>query len=265
MKKILSSLFFIFAINCFAKSPSPEIYSVVDLSSGNYLEQSNINKIHSIASLTKLMTAYVLIKYHPNLEACASKVTEDDKDYLKGTKTRMEMNAYISCKKLLQAMLVMSDNWAASALSKTIPGVSSRQFIQLMNAQAKEWGMTSTFFRDSSGLSPENQSTAHNMNTLIYQVSSVKLINDLSSQKDILFVKNNGEMRFFKNTNKLIRESNYQALLSKTGYIKESGYNLIFVPKNCQKQNIALLIMGAKSSATRARFAEKILGKYSCV
>lgn len=264
MKKILSLFFLFCSISCFAKSSSPDIYSVFDLSSGNYLEQSNINKVHSIASLTKLMTAYVLIKYHPNLEACASKVTEEDRDYLKGTKTRMEMNAYISCKKLLQAMLVMSDNWAASALSKTIPGVSSEQFIQLMNAQARQWSMNSTYFRDSSGLSPQNQSTAHNMNTLIYQVFEVNLIKNLSSQKDILFVKNNGEMNFYKNTNKLIRESNHEALLSKTGYIRESGYNLIFVPKNCKKKNIALLIMGAKSSATRASFAERLLDKYNC-
>lgn len=264
MKKFIYLLLLLGSFNCFAKISSPDIYSVVDLSSGNYLEQSNINKVHSIASLTKLMTAYVLIKYHPNLEACASKVTDDDKDYLKNTKTRMEMDTYISCKKLLQAMLVMSDNWAASSLSKSIPGVSSQQFIQLMNAQAKEWSMTSTFFKDPSGLSPENQSTAHNMNTLIYQVFSIKIIKELSSQKDILFVKNNGEMNFYKNTNKLIRESNYEALLSKTGYIKESGYNLIFVPKNCKKRIIALLIMGAKSSATRASFAERLLDKYSC-
>lgn len=264
MKKIIFLLFLFCSLTCSAKILSPQIYSVIDLKSGDYLEYSNIDKVHSIASLTKLMTAYVLIKNHPNLDTCVNKVTNDDKDYLKGTGTRMEVDVSLSCKKLLQAMLVMSDNWAASSLSKSIPGITSQNFIQLMNDQAKEWNMTSTYFRDSSGLSPQNQSTAHNMNILIYKVFGVKLIKDLSSQKNILFVKNNGDVSFYKNTNKLIRESNYEALLSKTGYIKESGYNLIFVPKNCKSKSIALVIMGAKSSANRASFAERLMGKYSC-
>ena len=133
-----------------------------------------------------------------------------------------------------------------------------------MNAQAASWGMKMTYFKDSSGLSPENLSTVKDLNILVKNVLAVNLIKNLSGQKDIVMIKENGNLDFFKNTNRLIRENNHEASLSKTGYIKESGYNLIFVPKSCKKKDIAIIVLGAVSSLKRSDFAENILNKYGC-
>jgi len=260
MKKLIL-LLCLFSLPVFAKISAPPIYSVVDLNSGQYLEEFNAKQIHSIASLTKLMTAYVLLKNHPNLDTCFAQITDADRDDLKNTKTKMIKNQYMSCKKLMQVMLIMSDNWAASALAKTIPGINYSQFVALMNQQASAWGMKSTSFSDTSGLSPANISTAQDMNSLIWNVSQVKQISSLSAQKELIFINDGGQFSFYKNTNKLIREQNRSALLSKTGYIKESGYNLVFVPEKCLKRKIAIVIMGAKSSATRADFCTATLGE----
>ena len=263
-KMFISLLLLCLNLPVFAKPVPVLIYSVMDLSNDSYLEQSNINRLHSIASLTKLMTAYVLIKNHPGIETCTSKITLEDRDLLKNTKTHIVKDETISCKKLLQAMLIMSDNWAASSLARSLPGKSSSQFIGLMNEQASKWGMKMTYFKDSSGLSPENLSTVKDLNILVKNVLSVNLIKNLSGQKDIVMMKENGDLDFFKNTNRLIRENNYEAILSKTGYIKESGYNLVFVPKNCKQKNIAIIVLGSISSIKRSDFAENIMGKYGC-
>lgn len=244
---------------------TPLIYSVIDLDNKTYLDSKNLNQPHSMASLTKLMTAYVLIKNHPNLDNCYTKITQEERDDLKKTKTRLEKNEAVPCKKLIQAMLIVSDNWAASALSKTIPGVSQQKFVQMMNVQAREWSMKDTLYKDPAGLSPENISTAHDLNILMSKVMNEKLITQISSQKDMVFIETSGHFLIFKNSNKLIREMHYEAYLSKTGYIKESGYNLIFVPiKKCNKRSLGFVVLGAKNSAKRADFMKGMLEKYSC-
>lgn len=244
---------------------TPLIYSVINLDNQTYLDSKNVQKPHSMASLTKLMTAYVLIKNHPDLDSCYTKITQEERDDLKKTRTRLEKNEDFSCKKLIQAMLIVSDNWAASALSKTIPRVSQQKFIQMMNAQARDWGMKDTLYKDPSGLSPDNISTAHDLNILMLKVMNEKLITQMSSQKDMVFIETSGNFLIFKNSNKLIREMHYEAYLSKTGYINESGYNLMFVPiKKCNRKSLGFVVMGAKSSAKRADFMKNLLEKYSC-
>ena len=242
----------------------PAAYSIMDMKTGNYYESYNSTAQRPIASLTKLMTAYVFLRYIPDLEKCITNITQEDNDNIKRTKTKLDKYEPISCKKLLQTMLISSDNGAAHALARSIPNLSYNGFIKLMNEQAREWSMLNTQFVDSSGLSPKNISTVNNLNMLLYQTSKIPLISYLSSQKTTVYVKKQGQLLYLNNTNKLIRDRNYNAILSKTGYIKESGYNLIYVPDNCTYHNIAILILGAKSSQQRANFAENILHKYSC-
>ena len=242
----------------------PKIYSVVDLDTGIHIEKMNTEKVHSLASITKLMTAYVLIENHPDLSSCTTKITKDDRGLLNNTKSRIYKNQLIDCEKLVQAMLVSSDNWAAMALSKVIPGVSSGQFVELMNNQAAKWDMKSTFFKDPSGLSSENISTADDLMILMKKLQDINLINK-SSKKEVVMETKSGNSLLLKNTNRILHLGIFEALLSKTGYIRASLYNLIFVPKGgCDKQNIGFIIMGSSSSATRAAFAQRLLNKYEC-
>lgn len=242
------------------------IYSLMDLNTGEYLEGSNTNKVHSLASLTKLMSSYIFIKNHPNWRNCQITVTDDDKDTLKNTRTRVAKNQPYSCEDILEAVLVMSDNWAASSISRNVPNVSEREFIRLMNKQARMWGMKNTTFADPAGLNPNNKSTASDLNILISQLSKDSDMQELSTKKDVVLKGANGQFKTFSNTNMLVREKFFGATLSKTGYINESGYNLVFVPQFCAEgRHLALVVMGARSSMTRASFAKNLLNKYNCV
>ena len=270
MKFLFSVLFCLIISNSYGHTNkvdnfTPDIYEVFDLTNNKKLLGHNDNQLHSIASLTKLMTAHTFLKYYKEpLNNCVSSISDNENDNIKHTHTRIERNKKISCESLLQLMLLVSDNYAASTISGSIPGVSKEKFYDLMNNEAKNLQMNQTFYKDSSGLSFENQSTANDLINLIKisltneklkQLASTYAVNMTEGDKTILF----------QNSNKLVRENIYDTELSKTGYITESGYNLIFVPKNkCNDKKIAIVIMGAKSSNARTIFAIHLLDMYGC-
>ena len=247
--------------------PSNVIYSIYDLNSSQYLEQQKINSPHSIASLTKLMTSYVFLKETPSLNNCEMSITDEDKDLVKKTRTHLPKYESISCKKILDATLALSDNYAASSIARHTGTLSKPEFIAKMNAQARAWGMNNTFFADSSGLNPENKSTANDLTKFLSKIVKTKefeLMEEASTSKEVLLT-HTGIPKSYGNTNKLIREEIFDAQLSKTGYISESGYNLMFIPQECDdNKKLALVIMGEKSSWNRSSLATKLLKKYNC-
>lgn len=264
--KRLFLLFTVFlSFNVSAVTPPP-IYIVYDLKNNHILSSHSQNVQHSIASLTKLMTAYVFLKYYnSDLKTCMSSISDHDKDTIKNTRTRIYKNKAISCLSLMQLMLLSSDNYAASALAGSIPNISRKQFYFLMNQEAKKIGMNQTFYADSSGLSFQNKSTAFDLLKMTKILMNEEIIQKMSGVY-ALNLKDGKKRIEFKNSNKLIRDNIYSAQLSKTGYISESGYNLIFVPLNeCEDKKIAIIIMGAKSSLHRFGFAKDMLKKYGCV
>ena len=163
-----------FSVN--AKDGKP--YIVFDYESNKVLEQKLENKMWSIASLTKLMTAYVFLKKENNLQSCSMTITNDDDDTLKFTKTRLEKEYAYSCESLLKMMLTVSDNYAASALARKH---NKNEFIKEMNLVAKKLGMKDTNFVDSSGLSPKNVSTILDYYKLIVAIKQDKKIWNLIS------------------------------------------------------------------------------------
>lgn len=242
------------------------IYTLMDLNTGEYLESKNADKVHSLASLTKLMSAYVFMNNHPEWHSCEITITEKERDTLKNTRTRVVRNQPLPCEHILEAVLVMSDNWAAASLANNVPNISRKEFIRLMNKQARMWGMKDTVFADPAGVNPNNKSTAKDLNILISQLSKDARMQELSTKRDVVLKGTNGAFKTFHNTNMLVRENFFGSTLSKTGFINESGYNLVFVPLFCAEgRHLALVVMGARSSMTRASFARNLLNKYNCV
>ncbi len=243
------------------------IYSVYDLTNSEYLEKNRINSTHSIASLTKLMSSYIFLKNTPSLEGCHVQITEEDKDLLKNTRSPLPRYKNINCTKILEATLSLSDNYAASSLSRHVPQVSKSEFINKMNEQARKWNMNNTYFADPSGLNPKNKSTANDLTKFLSKIvytKEFKIMDSFSTSKSFL-LPTAGKPRLFSNTNRLIREEKFDAVLSKTGYINESGYNLMFMPKNCgNNKQLALVIMGERTSYNRSSLATKLLNKYDC-
>ncbi|EIJ69730.1 D-alanyl-D-alanine carboxypeptidase family protein [Pasteurella bettyae] len=238
-------------------------YVVYDFTHDKILETHSPDNIQPIASVTKLMTANVFLENNRNPN-CTTTISEEDYDYIKGTSSKLPKNTPISCNELLKAMLVHSDNYAAHALSRSA-GMSRMQFIQKMNEKAKALGMTSTHFTDSSGLSSTNVSSAMDLVKLArYSLNNSK-IQDLSNTR-AAYIRAGRNNVFMKNTNKLVRDEIFDAALSKTGYIRESGYNLVFVNKHqCHHSTIGVISLNNTSSAFRSTFTKSKLEQYGCL
>lgn len=242
--------------------PSHIKYVIFDYRTGKVLEEKNANQVWPLASLTKLMTAHVFLNNHKDIGNCTAKITHEDRDTLKFTTTRLKRNTNYECGELLEAMLTVSDNYAASALARSIPGWSKSDFIKEMNLQAKRWGLSSTFFVDSSGLSPKNVSSANDYYKLTRYVAHTPFLSDLSTIKSKTVETVHGDRTQINNTNPLIRNG-WKSIVSKTGYIRESGYNLAYVSDKCEAP-IGLIEFGANTSSERVSFARRKLAKYDC-
>ena len=156
-----------------------------------------------------------------------------------------------------------SDNYAAHALSRSA-GMSRQQFIKKMNDKARALGMTSTHFSDSSGLSNGNVSSVMDLVKLAkYSLNNaeIKRLSNISST----YIQTGKRNIFVKNTNKLVRDEMFSAAINKTGYIRESGYNLVFVNKvPCNRATIGVISLNNVSSAYRSSFTKSKLEKYGC-
>ncbi|WP_314311821.1 serine hydrolase [Aggregatibacter segnis] len=237
-------------------------YVVYDFTHNKILESSSPHSVRPIASVTKLMTANVFLEHNKNAR-CTASITAEDADHIKGTSTKLPRYTPISCNELLKAMLVHSDNYAAHALSRSA-GMSRQQFIKKMNDKARALGMTSTHFSDSSGLSNGNVSSVMDLVKLAkYSLNNaeIKRLSNISST----YIQTGKRNIFVKNTNKLVRDEMFSAAINKTGYIRESGYNLVFVNKvPCNRATIGVISLNNVSSAYRSSFTKSKLEKYGC-
>lgn len=256
-----------FALSCLlfaAAAKADPMYAVYDFTTNRLLEGQNIHTVHPIASVTKIMTAHVFLKHNPNAQ-CMSSITDEDVDRLKGTKTRLPFYTAIACDDLLKAMLVSSDNYAAHALSRSA-GMSRAEFIQEMNQEALRLGMHNTRFYDSSGLSEGNVSTVADLTVLSYHALLNPKIRNISNISNMNVNPIGTQPVSFRNTNRLVREGSFGALLSKTGYIRASGYNLVFVNGTpCRDgKTIGVISLNHQSSQSRSNFTAQKLQEYGC-
>lgn len=238
-------------------------YVVYDFTHDKVLESRSPYSVQPIASVTKLMTANVFLENNRDRN-CTASITDEDNDYIKGTHTKLPKYTPMPCNELLKAMLVHSDNYAAHALARSA-GMSRIQFIGKMNEKAKELGMKSTRFSDSSGLSSNNVSSAMDLVKLAKYSLNKPQIQALSNTS-AAYIRAGGRNVFVKNTNKLVREEIFGAALNKTGYIRESGYNLVFVNKfQCHQSTIGVISLNNTSSAFRSAFTKSKLEQYGCL
>lgn len=179
-----------------------------------------------IASLTKLMTALIVLESNPSMDEALA-INQDDRDRLKGSHSRIPFGTVLTRAELLRAALGASDNRAASALARNYPG-GSAAFIAAMNAKAQALDMTGTRFTDASGLSPGNVSTARDLLKLLDAARREPLIHSFTTSSEFhvtdLMTGRNIE---FVNTNRLVRQEQWEIALSKTGYTADAGNCLV--------------------------------------
>lgn len=260
MKKALSLLLLLSPL--VSAYTGGQTYIVYDFTHNRILESKNPNHVRPIASVTKLMTANVFLENNKK-KNCTAAITEADTDHIKGTYTTLPRNKPIACDELLKAMLVQSDNYAAHALSRAA-GMSRAQFIQKMNQKAKQLGMHSTHFSDSSGLSSQNVSSVADLVKLSRHSLQKQALRDLSNTRATLIKAGNKHI-YMHNTNALVRDEIFDAALNKTGYTREAGFNLVFINKHrCRNGLVGVISLNNQSAAARSQFTKQKLMQYGC-
>jgi serine-type D-Ala-D-Ala endopeptidase (penicillin-binding protein 7) len=200
---------------------------VVNHETGEVLYEKNINVVHPVASLTKLMTAVVILDNELALDTTI-RVENDDIDLARRSRSKMRIGEVLARRDLLRLALMSSENRAASALARTYPG-GREAFVAAMNRKAAQIGMRSTWFVDSSGLSSKNVSTARDMAKLVATAARYPLIREYSTTAQVSLTRlDSGTQIDYKNTNLLLRRDNGWAInLSKTGFLNDAGYCLV--------------------------------------
>ncbi len=218
------------AVSDFTKEGDPNLQSsavlVLDAKSGQTLLAKNADQVHPIASITKLMTAMVVLDSKLPLDE-AVQIANDDVDTLKNTKSRLPVGANFRRDDLIRIALVASDNRAAAALGRSYPG-GIAAFVDAMNAKARAMGLTATRFVDSSGLAPGNVSSPADLGRLVSEASRYPEIREYSTTPALdVTLPDTGRKVAYVNTNALVRAGNWDIGVSKTGYISESGKCLV--------------------------------------
>lgn len=208
---------------------SPGLHSasavVVD-GKGNVIYGKDINTVRPIASITKLMTAMVVLDAELPLDEKIT-VTRDDRDTGKNTGSRLAYGATLTRRQMIQIAIMSSENRAASALGRTYPG-GLKKFIEQMNLKAAELKMEHSHFADPAGLNPANTSTASDLSKMIAAAYTYPLIQKASTTEsmEVRPFSNRGALRY-NNTNRLLKNNTWDIALSKTGYINEAGRCLV--------------------------------------
>jgi len=197
---------------------------ILDEQTGEVLYGKNAGSIQPIASITKLMTAMVVLDANLDLEEHLS-VTNDDVDYLRGSSSRLAVGVSLSRDEMLRLALMASENRAASALSRHYPG-GRDAFVQAMNLKAQLLGLQGTRFADGTGLSSTNVSTAEDLAKLVRAAHRYPKISEYSTASNLSLTVGKRPMAF-RNTNGLVANRDWDIGLSKTGYINEAGRCLV--------------------------------------
>ena len=218
------------AVADFNKDGYPNLMSsaaiVLDAKTGQTLFAKNADQVQPIASITKLMTAMVVLDAKLPLDE-AIQITSADLDTLKGTSSRLPLGSHFRRDDLIRIALVASDNRAAAALGRSYPG-GIDAFVSAMNAKAKMLGLESTRFVDSSGLAPGNVSSPAELARLVAEASHYPVIREYSTTPALdVTLPETGRRVAYQNTNALVRTGTWDIGLSKTGYISESGKCLV--------------------------------------
>src|SRR3954471_1200116 len=181
---------------------------VLDANTGNTLYSKNADHPAPIASITKLMTAMVILDAKLPLDEVLQ-ITNEDVDLIKNTKSRLPIGAHFRRDDLIRLALMASDNRAASALGRNYPG-GILTFVDAMNAKAKLLGLNATHYVDSSGLAPGNVSSAHDLGKLVAEAAKYDLIREYTTTGAVTVTLPEAKRPLtFVNTNSLVRASDW--------------------------------------------------------
>jgi len=227
---------------------------VMDQASGEVLLEKNADAALPIASITKVMTAMVVLDAGQPLDESIV-IAREDTQLEKYSASRLKVGASFTRGELLHLALMSSENRAANALGRSYPG-GLPAFVVAMNDKAQALGMTNSTFVEPTGLSSGNVASPRDLAVLVNAAHHIPLIRDYSTDRDAV-VRVGGRQQQFKNTNALTRDDNWDIGLSKTGFIRDAGKCLVMQARLDQR-DVIIVMLDAEGSTKRLADAERI-------
>ena len=227
---------------------------VIDQDTREVLFRKNDHAVLPIASLTKLMTGVIISGAKLPMDEIIT-ITQDDVDTEKGSRSRLKVGASLTRGEMLHLALMSSENRAANALGRTYPG-GLAVFVSLMNAKAKLLGMTDTRYVEPTGLSSRNQSSAQDLAALVGAAHADPVLRELSTSSGYQVAVGNRTLQY-NNTNRLIKNPEWDIGLQKTGYISEAGQCLVMQTKIAGRKLI-MVFLDSAGKLSRLGDAERV-------
>lgn len=232
---------------------SASSFVVLDLVNNYFVLEKNPDEVWPIASISKLMSALVLLdELGIDLDAYYQIKSEDRRV---GGRDYLFIGDEVTNRDLLALALIASDNSAISALVSSA-GLSEDEFAVLMNEKARQMGMENTSFQDASGLSSKNVSTAREVSLLVKEAFAHEIIADFANKYEYQIITKQGRVKKIVSTNELLNyNNNYIKIIGgKTGYNDASGYclGLKFLFNNNQE----LISVVLNSATLKSRFSD---------
>ena len=227
---------------------------IQDQETGEVLFGKNMSTVTPIASITKLMTAMVVLDANLDLNETIT-ISGNDMDSLRGTHSRLKPGVSLTRDELLRIALMASENRAAAALGRTYPG-GFDAFRRAMNHKAQMLGMTDTRFDDATGLSSTNVSSAEDLAKLVRAAHAYNLIRSYTTMTEHE-VHVAGRPLAYRNTNRLVANAAWNIGLSKTGYTNDAGRCLVLQAKLAER-NVIIVLLDSWGKLSRIGDANRV-------
>jgi serine-type D-Ala-D-Ala endopeptidase (penicillin-binding protein 7) len=227
---------------------------IVDQDTHEVLFSKNDSAVLPIASLTKLMTGVVASEANLDMGELIT-ITDDDVSTEKRSPSRLRVGSQISRGDLMHISLMSSENRAAHALGRSHPG-GLQKFVQMMNAKAASLGMKDTRYVEPTGLSSNNQSSAHDLAILVGYAANNSQLRELSTSPSQQ-VAVGERVLSYNNTNRLIRNPEWEIGLQKTGYISEAGQCLVMQARIAGRR-LNMVFLDSAGKLSRLGDAERV-------
>ncbi len=227
---------------------------VIDQNTGQPLVEKQPSAVLPIASISKLMTAMVVLDAKLDMHEVI-RIGEEDVDGLKGTHSRLPVGTTMTRETAMLLALMSSENRAAHSLARHYPGGLSA-FMQAMNRKAQALGMYNTRFEEPTGLSSNNVSTAYDLARMVTAAARYEEIRGFTTTAEAK-LELNGRISEFRNTNALVRNDNWEIGVSKTGYISEAGRCLVMQARVADKP-VVIVLLDSNGKMTRVGDANRI-------
>jgi D-alanyl-D-alanine endopeptidase (penicillin-binding protein 7) len=229
-------------------------FYILDSSGAKVLAARNERAAVPIASITKLMTALVVLEARQRMDQTIT-ITRDDVRATPGSRSRLAPGARLSRSDLLHLALMSSENRAANALCRAYPG-GMQACVRAMNRKATTLGMKSARFVEPTGLSSSNVSSPVDLAKLVRAAAMNPTVRKFSTDPDHA-VSIQGRALEFRNTNSLVKKPDWQVTVQKTGYNADAGRCLV-MQAVIDGRDVVIILLNSWGTLTRIGDANRV-------